>query len=180
LELPVYLKEHRSLVYRSDVYYLSKVFTEIPTNILFTLIHCTVIYHLVIFGSTYQHFFEFTFGLMLSAQAAFSLGHVFSVIGNDINASLSLAIPVLATQFLFSGFFMDRTKHIPQWLSSLRYLSVVNYSFELMMINLWAPVAKLKCEYDLELLCLDSGQDVLDDFSFKAVNKVFLLRGLKK
>lgn len=124
---------------------------------------------MVVYGSSWEHFFQFTFSIILTAVASFSLGHVFSVIANDINTAISLATPVLATQLLFSGFFMDKTKHTPKWLNNLRYFSVINYSFDLMMINQWSSVTQFQCEYDLELLCLTSGKDVLLDFDIQPV-----------
>jgi len=80
-----------------------------------------------------------------------------------------MASTVLATQLLFSGFFLEKATNSPQWLRFLRHFSIFNYSYELLMIQQWEDVAKLQCEHDIELLCAVTGLNILENESILPV-----------
>lgn len=97
------------------------------------------------------------------------IGHIFSVLAADVNQAISMATPVLATQLLFSGFFIRKAMNTPEWLVYFRYLSIFNYSYDLMTIFQWEHVLNLKCEYDLDVLCVTSGISILQEEGINVV-----------
>ena len=111
----------------------------------------------------------FLFVINLTAIGFYSLGHVFSVLATDVNMAISMATPILCTQLLFSGFFLDKTANHPQWLNFFRHFSIFNYSYELLFINQWENVQELTCEYDIEVLCISTGKEVLSDANLSKV-----------
>ncbi len=90
--------------------------------------------------------------------------------------AISLSAPALATQMLFSGFFLEKALEFnlillilycinyfcmiffvyrinkPWFVNYFRYISIFNYSFDLLMINQWKDINDIKCEYDLQLV----------------------------
>ena len=97
-------------------------------------------------------------------------GHIFSVIANDVNMAISLATPIIAVQLLFSGFFLDkRSNSLAETVNFIRYFSIFNYSFNLLMINQWEHIDHVNCTYTFQALCLNSGKDVLDYQEIKYV-----------
>ena len=60
------------------------------------------------FGCTGENFAIFLFASILVANAAFSLGHILSIVSSDPSMAVSLTAPVIATQMLFSGFFLKK------------------------------------------------------------------------
>ncbi len=84
-----------------------------------------------------------------------------------------MATGVLATQFLFSGFFLNKAKNTPEWLRFLRHISIFDYSYDLLMILQWEGVKGIKCEHDLELLCAVSGLNILESESIDPVKSVY-------
>jgi hypothetical protein len=58
----------------------------------------------------------------------------------------------------------------PTFLTYIKYISIFNYGFDLLMINQWENISELKCEYDLELLCLQSGSAILKESKIDPVS----------
>jgi hypothetical protein len=61
------------------------------------------------FGCDTISFFVFLLTDILVSNAAYSLGHILSVVSSDVNFAVSLTAPTIAIQMLFSGFFLNRT-----------------------------------------------------------------------
>lgn len=160
---------------------------------MFSVLHAVIIYFMVVFGCSYQNILAFIGVEILTAIASFSLGiytekkkmlvdifydyfiiltgHIFSIIANDVNMAISLATPFIAIQLLFSGFFLDkRTNSISESINFLRYFSIFNYSFNLLMINQWEHVTELNCSYSYQPLCLNTGKDVLKQQNIELVS----------
>ena len=66
---------------------------------------------------------------------------------------------------------MSNRLHTPEFLTYIKYGSIFNYSYDLLMINQWENIPELKCEYDLPLLCKESGKSILDELKIKPVNE---------
>lgn len=108
IEIPIYFREHAASVYRSDSYYLSKFLIELPVYLVLPSIHAVIIYFMVGFGCDGKNFAVFLLTEILISNAAYSLGHILSVISADAGVAVSLTSPVIAVQMLFSGFFLKR------------------------------------------------------------------------
>nr|APD26558.1 ATP-binding cassette transporter subfamily G-like8 protein [Brachionus koreanus] len=173
-EIPIYFREHKASVYRSDTYYLSKFLVELPVYLILPAIHATVIYYMVGFNCDKNSFSVFLLTDILISNAAYSLGHILSVSTSDANLAISLTSPFIAIQMLFSGFFLRRAVRTPAFLTFIKYGSIFNYGYDLLMLNQWENVQEIECEYDIELLCLTTGGSVLNE---ENVRRVRLLVG---
>lgn len=60
------------------------------------------------FGCGDKNFYMFVFVLVLVGQSSYSLGHILSILGNNVTQAISLAAPTIAFQMLFSGFFLKK------------------------------------------------------------------------
>ncbi|CAF1108091.1 unnamed protein product, partial [Brachionus calyciflorus] len=161
-EIPIYNREYNASVYRSDTYYLSKLIIELPVYIILPSIHAIILYYMFGFDCEKNSFFVFILADILISNAAFSLGHVLSVLSPDANLAMSLVAPTIAVQMLFSSFFLSITPRTPELLKTIRYSSVFNYGFDLLMKNHWENVQAIECEYDIEFLCLVTGDSILN------------------
>ena len=133
-----------------------------------------MLYYCIVFGCTAHNFFMFLFIIIMTAIGFFSLGHVFSVLSKDVTMAISLATPVLCMQLLFSGFFLNEGNNHPRWLDFFRNFSIFHYSYELMYMNQWGNVGELKCEYDIELLCISTGEEILKKRDISKVSFLIL------
>jgi hypothetical protein len=95
--------------------------------------------------------------------------------------AISLAAPVLAVEMLFSGFFLNTVDKLSEYIVNLKYLSIFNYGYNLMMINQWKNTS-LTCEYsslgcsisNLTISTCDcTGIDVLNKLNLKTVNQIY-------
>ena len=170
-ELPIYFREHLSYVYRSDTYYLSKLLNEIPILIILPTIHAVIIYYMIGFGCDLANFAFFLIILVLISNAGYSIGHILSAVSSDVNMAVSLTAPVVAVQMLFSGFYIKKALRTPKWMIHFKYFSIFNYGFDLLLINQWEKASELKCEYDLEVLCMMTGKSVLEEAKVHSENK---------
>ena len=57
----------------------------------------------------------------------------------------------------------------PIYLTYLKYLSILNYGYNLLLVNSWDTVENLMCEYDLDAFCVKSGKEVLEAVKLKSV-----------
>lgn len=59
----------------------------------------------------------------------------------------------------------------PKFLNFIKYGSIFNYGYDLLMLNQWENVAEIECEYDVELLCLTTGGSVLNEEKIRRVRQ---------
>lgn len=90
LELPVFYREHKAGLYRTDTYYLAKTIADLPFQIIFTVIFCSIAYFLVGFSATLSQFLIFTGTIVLCANTAFSLGYLISCATTNVGVALAV------------------------------------------------------------------------------------------
>lgn len=74
--------------------------------------------------------------------------------------------------FLLNLYFSDNA---PAFFVYLKFLSVFNYGYDLLMINQWEKVEKLKCEFQIVELCKFDGLAILDDFKLRTVSYEYVI-----
>lgn len=90
LELPVFYREHKAGLYRTDTYYLAKTVADLPFQVIFTIIFCSIAYFLVGFSATLSQFLIFTGTIVLCANTAFSLGYCISCAASNVGVALAV------------------------------------------------------------------------------------------
>ena len=58
----------------------------------------------------------------------------------------------------------------------LKYLSIFNFGYDVLIINQWRNVTSLHCEFDVEALCLSDGRAVLNEIKMNPVIFLFNVR----
>ncbi|XP_064613725.1 protein white-like [Liolophura sinensis] len=171
MELPIFMREHGSRLYRVDVYFISKTIAELPNFIVFPAVFCAVIYWMIGFYEAVEQFFIFMAIMIFVANIAVSVGYVISCMTGSLNIALAIAPPLLIPLMLFGGFYVN-TGTVPVYFVWLEYLSWFKYSNEIVTINQWKDVTDLACPNNTlgQRPCFTNGQEVLDSLNFSNDN----------
>ncbi|KAJ7318627.1 ATPase [Desmophyllum pertusum] len=144
VELPVFLREHKNGMYRTDVYYLAKTLAEIPIFIVSPLLLISISYWMIGLRADFWHF-VICFGIIvLVTNVAVSFGYIISTIAPTITAATSLGPPLMLPLLIFGGFFLKNTT-VPVYFVWLKYISWFMYGFEALIINQWKDYGHIDC-----------------------------------
>lgn len=144
VELPVFLREHKNGMYRTDVYYLAKTLSEIPIFIITPLLLITISYWMIGLNDSFVRFL-ICYGIMvLVTNVAVSFGYIVSTIAPTITAATSLGPPLMLPLLIFGGFFL-KTVSVPVYFVWLKYISWFMYGFEALIINQWKDYGPISC-----------------------------------
>ncbi|XP_011173151.2 protein white [Solenopsis invicta] len=164
-ELPIFLREHKNGMYRTDVYFICKTLAEAPIFLAMPLVFTAVVYPMIGLYPGVKHFFIAVGVVDLVANVSISFGYLISCISNNSTTALSVGPPVLIPFLLFGGFFLN-TVSIPSYLVWFSYLSWFRYGNEALLINQWSEIDSIACTRS-NVTCPKSGRMILQTFNFK-------------
>uniref|UniRef100_T1JB20 Protein white n=1 Tax=Strigamia maritima TaxID=126957 RepID=T1JB20_STRMM len=163
-ELPIFLREHWSGLYRSDVYFFSKTLAEAPIFIVMPFLLSAISYWLIGFYPDAIKFIIASIINILVANAATSFGYLISAVSSTTTMALSVGPPAVLPLLLFGGFFLNK-RSVPWYLNWLQYISWFKYAFEALAINQWKDVKHIECNVN-NITCPKSGLVILQTFDF--------------
>ncbi|XP_031332545.1 protein white-like isoform X2 [Photinus pyralis] len=166
-ELPVFLREHRNGMYRTDVYFLSKTLADLPLFVAIPVITICICYFSIGLNPDASHFFTAAGILVLVANAAVSFGYFVSCLSSSVDMAMSLAAPMMIPVMLFGGFFINLDS-IPKYFQWLSYLSWLRYGYEGLMVNQWSDIGYINCTGSET--CPKNGSVILDIYHFSVDN----------
>jgi len=186
IELPVFLREHKNGMYRTDVYYLAKTLAEIPIFLISPLLLVAISYWMIGLREEFVRFLVCYGFMSLVTNVAVSFGYIVSTIAPTITAATSLGPPLMLPLLIFGGFFLKNTT-VPVYFVWLKYISWFMYGFEALIINQWKgygpidcgstnatatpPLTAMKGSSGGEgALCIPNGDKVIEFLGFNADN----------
>ncbi|KMQ93279.1 protein white [Lasius niger] len=164
-ELPIFLREHRNGMYRTDVYFICKTLAEAPIFLAIPLIFTVIVYPMIGLYPDVRHFFVAAAVLTLVANVSTSFGYLISCISNSVTTALSVGPPVIIPFLLFGGFFLN-TASVPSYFVWFSYLSWFRYGNEALLVNQWSEIDSIACTTS-NVTCPKSGRTVLQTYNFK-------------
>ncbi|RDD44667.1 Protein white [Trichoplax sp. H2] len=171
LELPVFLREHRNGMYRTDVYYICKTMVEMPYFFLLPLLFVVVSYWMIGLNPGFVNFLIHYGIVVLIANVATSYGYLISSMSSSIVVATALGPLFVLPLMIFGGFFL-RSGSEPVYLVWIKYISWFNYGFEALSINQWENFGNLTCSPGLPT-CFHNGHEVLQFYNFSPENIYF-------
>ncbi|XP_050452990.1 protein white [Cataglyphis hispanica] len=167
-ELPVFLREHRNGMYRTDVYFICKTLAEAPIFLAIPLMFTIIVYPMIGLYPDVRHFFVAAAVLILVANVSTSFGYLISCISNSVTTALSIGPPVIIPFLLFGGFFLN-TASVPSYFFWFSYLSWFRYGNEALLVNQWSEIDSIDCTAS-NVTCPKSGRTVLQIYNFREEN----------
>ncbi|XP_046656190.1 protein white-like [Daphnia pulicaria] len=138
-ELPIFLREHRNGMYRTDVYFLSKTLADLPVYIFFPFVFVSIPYYAIGLNPFTDRFFVSCGTVILVTNVATSFGYLISCAAGSTQIALDLTTPLVIPLLYIGGFFL-RNGSVPVYLEWMRFLSWFMYGNEALSINQWAGV----------------------------------------
>lgn len=154
-ERSVVTRERASATYRTSTYYVSKMLTEMPRSIFFSLLSTLVVYWSIGFKNEFPAFLRFFLVVVGIAQFGEALAIAISIATGNAQTSAALAPVCVIVSVLFAGFFTE-TNQIPVWVRWIKWISFVFYAF-----NAFAKV---------EFPGRPFGQEILDQAGFNSLS----------
>ncbi|XP_075159333.1 protein white-like [Haematobia irritans] len=169
-ELPVFMRETRSRLYRCDTYFLGKTIAELPLFLVVPFLFTAIAYPMIGLRPGLTHFLSAMALVTLVANVATSFGYLISCASSSTSMALSVGPPVTIPFLLFGGFFLN-SGSVPVYFKWLSYFSWFRYANEGLLINQWADVqsGEIVCT-STNTTCPSSGKVILETLNFSESN----------
>lgn len=165
LELPLFLREYRNGIYRSDTYYMAKMFSMLPGFILDPIIFTTICYWMVGLQHHSYQFFMTVLIIIFTTSVASACGAMFSAMFENIEYSQVILVPFDILMLITGGLFVNLTT-LPWFIGWTKYISWFMYSNEALTITQWTGVNKIVCDSEPGVPCITTGDGVIDKYAF--------------
>ncbi|CAL4067072.1 unnamed protein product, partial [Meganyctiphanes norvegica] len=176
-ELPLFLREYKNGIYRADTYYLSKMISLVPGFIVDPFIFCVICYWMVGLQRHAYHFFMTLIIIIFTANTASACGSMFSAMFDSIPYVMLFLIPFDAVLLISGGLFIN-LKSMPWFVGWTKYLSWFMYSNEALTVTQWSGVTNITCEMPEGIPCIETGEQVIEAFSFDPSHLAFDFTGM--
>ncbi|CAG0879458.1 unnamed protein product [Darwinula stevensoni] len=99
-ELPVFLKEHQSGMYRVDAYFTGKIVAEFPLSILFPAIFTAIVYFMIGLNGSLDRFVVCALIMIIISNVVTSCSYMISCLSSTISTGIALASLILLPMLL--------------------------------------------------------------------------------
>ncbi|KAH9395283.1 ATPase [Tyrophagus putrescentiae] len=143
-EMPIFLREHNSGMYRVDAYFVMRNVAETPIFIFIPVFYGLIIYYLIGLNPPFDAcLYLIVVGIAISLVGV-SYGYFISAVCNNTDLALAVGPPIFIPLQLLGGYYLNN-KTIPKSLSWAQFLSWFYFGFDLLVNNQWTNVDMLDC-----------------------------------
>uniref|UniRef100_A0A915LM58 ABC transporter domain-containing protein n=1 Tax=Meloidogyne javanica TaxID=6303 RepID=A0A915LM58_MELJA len=167
-ELPIFMREHLSSLYRVDTYFIAKNIAELIQYIIYPFVFSSIVYWMSGFVHNSLAYASFVASCVCVTNVAISLSYAASCIFGTTDLALAMLPVVVIPLLAFGGFYINQ-QSLPSYFYPIKFISYFGYAYESAAISQWTRVNTIS-EYNT---CYLDGMDVLDSLGFEPENIVF-------
>ncbi|KAL7074296.1 hypothetical protein ACQ4LE_006499 [Meloidogyne hapla] len=180
-ELPIFMREHLSSLYRVDTYFIAKNIAELFQYIIYPLLFSSIVYWMSGFVHNALAYASFVASCVCVTNVAISLSYAAACIFGTTDLALAMLPVVVIPLLAFGGFYINQ-QSLPSYFYPIKFISYFGYGYESAAISQWTRVDKIPgcnqttlnsnnlTEYNT---CYMDGMDVLDSLGFEPENITF-------
>nr|CAD2168985.1 unnamed protein product [Meloidogyne enterolobii] len=177
-ELPIFMREHLSSLYRVDTYFIAKNIAELIQYIIYPFVFSSIVYWMSGFVHNSLAYASFVASCVCVTNVAISLSYAASCIFGTTDLALAMLPVVVIPLLAFGGFYINQ-QSLPSYFYPIKFISYFGYAYESAAISQWTRVSTISgcnqttinmTEYNT---CYLNGMDVLDSLGFEPENIIF-------
>lgn len=164
-ERVLFVRERGNGMYCTSAYFAAKTLSDvIPMRVIPPLIMGSISYYMIGLNNAVHAFLVFLMILILVSVSSTGMCLAISAFTPSLSLGNLIAILLLLFNMLFAGFLVSKT-NMPGFVGWLKYLSFLNFGFEVLMVN---ELTDLTVRVDVDGSYQVDGKSVLDLFDMKA------------
>lgn len=144
MERAIFQREHGSKLYGLSSYFSSRFLVELPSHIFLPILSCLIMYWMIGYQNTSDHFWWFALIIILVDLSGTSLGILIACIFDNIKMALTVQPLVLMPLTVFSGFFIN-SQSLGWWFRWISFVSPMKYAFIALAKNEFSGL-RLECD----------------------------------
>ncbi|KAK6154323.1 hypothetical protein DH2020_008571 [Rehmannia glutinosa] len=145
-------KERSSGMYRLSSYFMALTLGDLPMELVLPTIFFTIAYWMAGLKPTPGSFFAGLFVLLYSVLCSQGLGLAIGAAVMDQKSATVLGSVIMLTFLLCSGYYVQ---HVPRFVSWIKYVSISQYTFKLLLGTQYKPGETYPCDSDKACLVED-------------------------
>jgi ABC-type multidrug transport system permease subunit len=156
LERAFIFREYGNGTYKLLAWYSSNMLGSLLMQLVYSTLYVSVLYWMVGFRSSFQHFLIFLSVACTMGSIGVILGTALGIILPAVHMVTAVVPPIIMPQLLFSG-FMVRPENIPIYFKPLYYISFLQYSFQIILVDQFTDLWFDDCNPFVTLCVLGGG-----------------------
>ncbi|XP_055300850.1 protein scarlet [Sitodiplosis mosellana] len=162
---PLFIRERQAGLYNTLQYYITNVAALIPSLIVEPFIFTIILYFLAELRPTFYAIFITSIVTIIVMNVATACGCFFSIAFNSVDMAIGFLVPFDVSLMITSGVFI-KLNSIPYPLNVIKYVSWMKYANEAMTIVQWEGVTNITCNFEAQLPCIGSAEEIYSQFDF--------------
>ena len=134
VEKTIVMRERQAHCYYLSIYYFTKLFTQLPVDVIIPCIFASIVYWIVGLNSDPISFLIFLLLTVLISLSAVGIGFMVGACAPNIDAANAMAPLLMVLTILFGGFYINADS-MPDWIGWLENISTIRWVFEAYCIN---------------------------------------------
>ncbi|KAF2285982.1 hypothetical protein GH714_009348 [Hevea brasiliensis] len=123
-------KERSSGMYRLSSYFMSRMVSDLPMELVLPTIFVTITYWMAGLKSTAENFLRTLFVLLFNVLAAQGLGLALGAMVMDQKSATTLGSVIMLSFLLAGGYYVQ---HVPVFIRWIKYISISHHAYKLLL-----------------------------------------------